>query len=110
MRQLEVGNGNLSTDNESSCKERVTLRREIGGETEIVEAVGQRHSLRKHRSSSASGNMTSEQEISEEGSRPAKRHRRRSKEIERKFFCTWPGCEKGYGARASLYVHIKLKH
>jgi len=40
----------------------------------------------------------------------SKRIRRKKIEINDKYFCTFPGCNKGYFSKCSLNMHIKLKH
>ena len=40
----------------------------------------------------------------------AKRIRRKKKDINDKYFCTFPGCNKGYFSKCSLNMHKKLKH
>lgn len=39
-----------------------------------------------------------------------KRIRRKKIEINNKYECTFPGCNKGYLSKCSLNMHIKLKH
>ena len=39
-----------------------------------------------------------------------KRARRTAEEIEKKFKCEVPFCERFYGSEGSLQQHIKLKH
>jgi hypothetical protein len=36
-----------------------------------------------------------------------KRPRRRAEEVERLYTCTWPGCDKAYGALNHLNTHVK---
>ena len=39
-----------------------------------------------------------------------KRERRRAEDIEKKYRCEAPCCERMYGSEGSLQQHIKLKH
>jgi hypothetical protein len=36
-----------------------------------------------------------------------KRPRRRAEEVERLYSCTWPGCDKSYGALNHLNTHVR---
>lgn len=36
-----------------------------------------------------------------------KRRRRRAEEVERPYACTWPGCDKAYGALNHLNTHVR---
>lgn len=44
------------------------------------------------------------------GEEKKKRVRRCASQIERKFICPVPNCEKSYGTEGSMAQHMRLKH